>query len=167
MVLNDSGRVDFRRLDMETADFNAKQIEKVRENVQQVQNILVNNVQKKLEERQARLDQLEDNCDAMSTFSEAFADQAKTVKEQEAAQARCPCMFFPGMAWLIKKCPLLACVGCCGESRADAKGVSAEKRKQAKTKQYKEDLKKKQTDKKINQSSPKKSTGKRKGKKRD
>ena len=70
LVLNDNGRFDFRRLNMETSDFNAKQIEKVRENVQQVQNILVNNVKNKLEERQARLDQLEDNCDAMSTVSE-------------------------------------------------------------------------------------------------
>ena len=162
LILNDNGRTDFRRINMETSDANAKQIEKVRNQVAQVQNILVNNVQKTLEERQARLDKLEENADAMSSFSMAFGDKAEQVKHQEQAKARCPCMFFPGMAWLIKKCPCLACVGCCGDSRADAKGQSAEARKREKTKQANENIKKKRVNKNIEKSSGKKQSAPRK-----
>ena len=74
-------------------------------------------------------------------------------------------MFFPGMQWLITKCPCLACVGCCGDTRADAKGQSAEAKKREKTAQYKDDLKKKSGAKKVEKSSGKtapKSSGKRK-----
>lgn len=90
--------LEFRRIDLNTVA-----IEKLKNQIGKVQDVLTDQITKQLEEREMVLSKLQEDCENMSHFASSFADSAKSVKIQEHTKERCACCLF----WFP------SCKGCC------------------------------------------------------
>lgn len=87
---------------------NSRDLLKIKRQIKETTEVLEDQVNKQLQERETRLKHLKDNVDKMSDFSQTFAQAAHGIKETEQLSNNCPCC----CKCFLKKCPILACVGC-------------------------------------------------------
>lgn len=68
-------KLEFRRIDLETVE-----IEKVKGKIGVVQDVLADQIMKNLEEREQKLNQLQEDCENMSDWASSFESKASEIQ---------------------------------------------------------------------------------------